>query len=120
MPPTTATTRSATVQQAITSLLAVQEPQFLGIGNRMFLSFATILLVWQGIRMMLAWRQSGEHMFSFAKLLLFIAFGYAMIAYYDIADPRHRPLVLQPHHGPGGLSGRASSAPARFRTRSRA
>ena len=42
-----------TVQQAITSLLSTQEPQFIGIGNRMFLSFATILLAWHGIRMML-------------------------------------------------------------------
>jgi hypothetical protein len=50
-----------TVQQAISSLLATQMPQFLGIGNRMFISFATILLVWQGIRMMLDWRESGEH-----------------------------------------------------------
>ena len=45
---------------------------------------------WHGIRMMLAWRESGEHMFSFAKLLLVIAFGYAMIAYYELADPGHR------------------------------
>ena len=69
------------MQQAITALLATQEPQFLAIGHRMFLSFATILLAWQGIRMMLAWRQSGEHMYSFAKLLLLISFGYAMIVY---------------------------------------
>ena len=42
-----------TVQQAITSLLSTQEPQFIAIGNRLFLSFATILLVWHGIRLML-------------------------------------------------------------------
>ena len=30
-----------TVQQAITSLLSTQEPTFIGIGTRMFLSFAT-------------------------------------------------------------------------------
>jgi hypothetical protein len=76
-----------TVQQAITSLLATQLPQFLGIGNRMFMSFATILLVWQGLRMMLAWRESGEHMFSFAKLMLMIAFGEAMIVYYASPIP---------------------------------
>ena len=87
MPPATGYDPIGTVQQAITALLATQEPQFLGIGHRMFLSFATILLAWHGIRMMLAWRQSGEHMFSFAKLLLFIAFGYAMIAYYASPIP---------------------------------
>ena len=77
----------ATVQQAITMLLSTEEPAFIAIGNRMFVSFATILLVWYGIRMMLAWRESGEHMFSFAKLLLIIAFGYAMIAYYESPIP---------------------------------
>jgi hypothetical protein len=77
----------ATVQQAIGSLLSTQEPAFLGIGNRMFASFATILLVWYGVRMMLAWRESGEHMFSFAKQLLVIAFGDAMIAYYQSPIP---------------------------------
>ena len=76
-----------TVQQAINLLLEVQEPRFLGIGNRLFLSFAVILLAWHGIKMMLAWRQSGEHMFSFAKLLLIIAFGYAMIAFYESPIP---------------------------------
>jgi hypothetical protein len=87
MPPATGYDPIGTVQQAITNLLAVQEPQFVGIGNRMFLSFATIMLAWQGMRMMLAWRQSGEHMFSFAKLLLVIAFGYAMIVYYGSPIP---------------------------------
>jgi hypothetical protein len=85
--PTTGYDPIGTVQQAITSLLTTQMPQFLGIGNRMFVSFATILLVWHGIRMMLAWRESGEHMFSFAKLLLMIAFGEAMIAFYASPIP---------------------------------
>jgi hypothetical protein len=85
--PTTGYDPIGTVQQAITSLLTTQMPQFLSIGNRMFVSFATILLVWQGIRMMLAWRESGEHMFSFAKLLLMIAFGEAMIAFYASPIP---------------------------------
>jgi hypothetical protein len=76
-----------TVQQAINLLLDAQEPRFIGIGNRLFLSFAVILLAWHGIKMMLAWRQSGEHMFSFAKLLLIIAFGYAMIAFYEAPIP---------------------------------
>lgn len=87
MPPTTGYDPLGTVQEAIMGLLQTQMPQFLGIGNRMFLSFATILIAWHGIRMMLAWRESGEHMFSFAKLLLFISFGYAMIAYYATPIP---------------------------------
>src|SRR5437764_3840728 len=76
-----------TVQQAITSLLSTQEPTFVGIGTRMFLSFATILLAWYGIRMMLGMREAGEEMFGFAKLMLVIAFGYAMIAYYESPIP---------------------------------
>ncbi len=87
MPPTLGYDPIGTVQQAIMSLLGAQMPQFLGIGQRMFLSFATILIVWHGIRMMLAWRESGEHMYSFAKLLLLIAFGYAMIAFYASPIP---------------------------------
>jgi hypothetical protein len=76
-----------TVQQAINVLLDTQEPQFIAIGNRLFLSFAAILLAWQGMRMMLAWRQSGEHLFTFAKLLLTIAFGFAMIRFYESPIP---------------------------------
>jgi hypothetical protein len=87
MPPTNGYDPIATVQQAITSLLAVQEPQFLSIGHQMFLSFATMLLVWQGIRMMLAWHHSGDQMYRFAKLVLFIAFGDAMIVYYATPIP---------------------------------
>jgi hypothetical protein len=87
MPPVTGYDPISTVQQAIVSLLSVQEPQFVRIGTNMFLSFATILLVWQGVRMMFGWRQSGEQMFSFAKLLLMLAFGYAMILYYGSPMP---------------------------------
>ena len=76
-----------TVQQAITSLLQTQEPAFIAIGTRMFLSFATIVLVWNGIRMMLSARPAGDQMFSFAKLVLMIAFGYAMITYYESPIP---------------------------------
>jgi hypothetical protein len=53
----------------------------------MFLSFATILLAWHGIRMMLASRPLGEHMFGFARLVLVIAFGDAMIVYYGSPIP---------------------------------
>ncbi|MGB7220212.1 MAG: type IV secretion system protein [Vicinamibacterales bacterium] len=87
MPPITGYDPISTVQQAIVSLLTVQEPQFVRIGTTMFLSFATILLVWEGVRMMLASRQPGEQMFSFAKLLLVISFGYAMILYYGSPIP---------------------------------
>jgi len=85
--PTTGYDPIGAVQEAITALLTTQMPEFLGMGHRMFLSFATILLMWQGIRMMLAWRQSGDHLFNFAQLLLTIAFGQAMIAFYATPIP---------------------------------
>lgn len=76
-----------TVQQAIASLLTIHEPRFVSLGSRLFVAFAAILLCWHGLRMMLAWSQPGEHMYSFAKLILVIAFGDAMITYYASPIP---------------------------------
>lgn len=75
-----------TVQQAITHLLLTHEPQFIGIGLRMYLSFAAIILSWYGVRMMLS-TASGDHIFNFARLLLTISCGYAMVAYYESPIP---------------------------------
>src|SRR6266540_1040239 len=77
----------ATVQQAISALLTTYEPEFLRFGFSLFLAFATILIVWQGIRVMLSHDSLGDHMFHFAKLLLFISFGYALIAFYESPIP---------------------------------
>ena len=76
-----------TVQQAITNLLTVYEPEFLRFGYGLFLSFATILISWQGVRMMLSHDGLGEQMFDFAKLLMFVSFGYALITYYEAPLP---------------------------------
>ena len=76
-----------TVQQAITTLLTVYEPEFLRFGYGLFLSFATILIVWQGIRMMFSHDGLGDQMFEFAKLLMLISFGYAMITFYEAPIP---------------------------------
>ena len=76
-----------TVQQAISNLLTTYEPEFLRFGYGLFLAFATILIVWQGIRMMFSHDGLGEQMFDFAKLLLFISFGYALIAFYEAPLP---------------------------------
>ena len=76
-----------TVQQAITNLLIVYEPEFLRFGYGLFLSFATILIVWQGIRMMFSHDGLGDQMFEFAKLLMLISFGYAMITFYEAPIP---------------------------------
>src|ERR1051326_7627369 len=76
-----------TVQQAITNLLTVYEPEFLRFGYGLFLSFATILVAWQGIRMMFSHDGLGDQMFEFAKLLMLISFGYAMITFYEAPIP---------------------------------
>src|SRR6476659_1707221 len=76
-----------TVQQAITNLLTVYEPEFLRFGYNLFLAFATILIAWQGIRMMFSHEGLGEQLFDFAKLLLFISFGYALITFYETPLP---------------------------------
>lgn len=76
-----------TIQQAITNLLTVYEPEFLRLGYTLFLAFATILICWQGIRMMFSHDGLGEQMFDFAKLLLFVSFGYAFITFYEAPLP---------------------------------
>jgi hypothetical protein len=76
-----------TVQQAITNLLTVYEPEFLRFGFGLFLSFAAILIAWQGIRMMFSHDGLGDQMFEFAKLLMLISFGYAMITFYEAPIP---------------------------------
>lgn len=77
----------ASIQQAINNLLLTHEPEFLRFGYSMFLAFATILIVWQGVRMMLERESLGDHMFGFARLLMFISFGYALIAFYESPIP---------------------------------
>src|ERR1700687_971030 len=57
------------------------------MGHSLFVAFATILIVWQGIQIMLSGDSLGDHLFGFAKLLLFIAFGYAMVAFYESPIP---------------------------------
>src|SRR5919198_4805935 len=87
MPPQPRLAIVATVQQAITTLLTTYEPEFLRFGSSLFMAFANILIVWQGVRMMLSQDSLGDHLFEFAKLLLFISFGYALVAFYESPIP---------------------------------
>ncbi len=79
MPPLLHLPIVGTVHQAI-SLLMTSEREFLRRGYSMSVTFETIRIVWHGIRTMLGGESLGENMFGFAKLLLFIAFGYAIVA----------------------------------------
>jgi hypothetical protein len=76
-----------TIQQAITSLLTTYEPEFLRFGHGLFMALATIVIAWQGIRMMFSHEGLGEQLFDFAKLLLFVSFGYAFITFYESPLP---------------------------------
>jgi hypothetical protein len=76
-----------TIQQAITNLLLTYEPEFMRFGYRLFMSFAIILIAWHGIKMMFGGERLGEQTFEFAKLLMFISFGYAFIAFYESPLP---------------------------------
>jgi type IV secretory pathway VirB6-like protein len=77
----------ASIQQAITALLTTYEPEFLRLGYTLFVAFATILIAWHGVRMMLTRDSLGDNMFGFAKLLLFISIGYSLIAFYEAPLP---------------------------------
>ena len=77
----------STIQEAISGLLITHEPEFLRLGFRLFISLATVLIAWHGIHMMFSRDGLGESMFEFAKLLLFVSFGYAMIAFYESPIP---------------------------------
>ena len=85
MPPQPHLAIVGTIQQAISSLLTTYEPEFLRIGYSLFMAFATIVLAWHGIKMMLARDGLGDSMFEFAKLLVFVSFGYAFIRFYELA-----------------------------------
>src|SRR3954469_8792934 len=105
MPPATGYDPIGTVQQAVVSLLNTNEPIFLAMGTRLFMSFAVILLAWYGIRWMFGGDNTAVRAFVFAKLLIVVSFGYAMIVFLRTADPGDRHIVLQSHHRPGQLPG---------------
>ena len=76
-----------TIQQAITNLLTTHEPEFLRFGYGLFMALATIVIAWQGIRMMFSHEGLADQLFDFAKLLLFVSFGYAFITFYESPLP---------------------------------
>src|SRR5258705_8016394 len=75
--------------QAINNLLTQNLGFFNAMGQNLFRSFATILVVWYGIKSALS-SASGKHFFhfdNFASLLLTISFGFAMVNYYSAPIP---------------------------------
>ncbi len=75
--------------QAINNLLTQNLGFFDAMGQNLFRSFATILVVWYGVKSALS-AASGKHMLhfdNFASLLLTISFGFAMVNYYSTPIP---------------------------------
>jgi TrbL/VirB6 plasmid conjugal transfer protein len=77
------------VFQAIRQLLTNNLGFFDAMGQNLFRSFATILIVWYGIRSALAAAggRSPFHFDDFASMLLTISFGFAMVNYYSTPIP---------------------------------
>src|SRR2546427_168368 len=75
----------------LTQLMTEHADLFESMGNRMFRSFAIILIVWFGVKSALAAASGSQialfHFDHFASLLLTIAFGYGMIIYYSTPIP---------------------------------
>jgi hypothetical protein len=75
--------------QAINTLLTQNLGFFDAMGQNLFRMFATILVVWFGVKSALS-AASGRHGFhfeNFATLLLTISFGFAMVNYYSNPIP---------------------------------
>jgi hypothetical protein len=75
--------------QAINNLLTQNLGFFDAMGQNLFRSFATILVVWYGVKSALsaASGKSPFHFDNFASLVLTISFGFAMINYYSTPIP---------------------------------
>ena len=75
--------------QAINNLLTQNLGFFDAMGQNLFRMFATILVVWYGLKSALA-AASGKspfHFDNFASLLLTLSFGFAMVNYYSTPIP---------------------------------
>jgi hypothetical protein len=75
--------------QAINNLLTQNLGFFDAMGQNLFRSFATILVVWYGVKSALS-SASGKHFLhfdNFASLLLTISFGFGMVNYYNAPIP---------------------------------
>jgi hypothetical protein len=75
--------------QAINNLLTQNLGFFDAMGQNLFRMFATILIVWYGVKSALsaAGGKTPFHFDNFAALLLTISFGFAMVNYYSTPIP---------------------------------
>ena len=75
--------------QAINNLLTQNLGFFDAMGQNLFRAFATILVVWFGVKSALSSAGGGHmlHFDNFASLLLTVSFGFAMVNYYNTPIP---------------------------------
>ncbi len=75
--------------QAVNNLLTQNLGFFDAMGQNLFRAFATILVVWYGIKSALAAAGGRQpfHFDNFASLLLTISFGFGMVTYYSAPLP---------------------------------
>jgi type IV secretory pathway VirB6-like protein len=77
------------VLQAVNLLVQQNIGIFDGMGQNLFRAFATILVVWYGVKAALTAGEGrgGLHFANFVSLILMISFGFAMVNYYDTPIP---------------------------------
>src|SRR6266704_4047740 len=75
--------------RAINNLLTQNLGFFDAMGQYLFRAFATILVVWFGVKSALSSAGGGHmlHFDNFASLLLTVSFGFAMVNYYSAPIP---------------------------------
>ena len=77
------------VLQAVNTLVQQNLGIFDGMGQNLFRAFATVLVVWYGVKAALnsSENHGGLHFANFVSLVLMISFGFAMVKYYDSPIP---------------------------------
>lgn len=77
------------VLRAVDTLVQQNLAVFDGMGQNLFRAFATILVVWYGVKAALSAgeHRGGLHFGNFVSLILMISFGFAMVNYYDAPIP---------------------------------
>jgi len=77
------------VLQAVNTLVQQNLGIFDAMGQNLFRAFATILVVWYGIKAALgaSEHRGSFHFGNFVTLILMISFGFAMVNYYDTPIP---------------------------------
>ena len=77
------------IEDGIRALMTSKLDLFVGMGLNLFRGFATILIVWFGVQSALSSAEGGEgfNFTRFSRLLLVIAFCFAMVKYYSTPIP---------------------------------